>query len=141
MNTPTRAKHALKRDPRCASPCHALTSQPVHRINPDIWEMVPNDPYGERLFMEAAAKNGNLDDVTAAIISHRSSYVQESDFQLMSKNGINAVRAGSAGVVRALLFCTEAACNTSACSCLRSEKLMSCSENVGDLRYGRASLD
>ncbi len=58
--------------------------------------MVPNDPYGERLFMEAAAANGNLDNVTAAIVSHRSSYVNESDFQLMSKNGINAVRAGFA---------------------------------------------
>ena len=70
------------------------TSCHVRRINPDIWGMVPGDPYGERLFMEAAAQNGNLDDVTAAIVSHRSSYVNESDFQLMSKNGINAVRAG-----------------------------------------------
>ncbi len=58
--------------------------------------MVPSDPYGERLFMEAAAQNGNLDEVTAAIVSHRSSYVNESDFQLMSKNGINAVRPGFA---------------------------------------------
>ena len=55
---------------------------------------MPNDPYGERLFMEAAAKNGNLDAVTTAITNHRTSYVTESDFELMGKNGINAVRCG-----------------------------------------------
>ena len=76
-------------------PVHWFDSHPDHvgcRINPDIWDLVPDDPFGERLLMEAAAKNGNLDDVTAAITSHRSSFVNESDFQLMSKNGINAVR-------------------------------------------------
>ena len=91
---------------RCASCCGASrpTSLRACRINPDIWAMVPNDPYGERLFMEAAQSNGNLDDVIAAIVSHRSSYVNESDFKLMSKNGINAVRAGFGGCPRALLI-------------------------------------
>ena len=62
------------------------------RIVPDVWDLVPNDPFGERLLMEAAAKHGNLDEVTTAITNHRASFVNESDFQLMSKNGINAVR-------------------------------------------------
>ena len=76
----------------CKGPLRSWDCRTTGSSCVQIYAMVKGKPYGEGQLMSAAARQGKMSQMRAAVSKHRQTWVTEADFKLMASKSINAVR-------------------------------------------------